>query len=97
MKMNCVQFRQSVRPNRTVCCLGANMKKYVACEDCVDHSLHPRLREYLFEVETVLLTLPGAVGNLAGSTISLQLKTTEAVKGSSSTHWKGFNNNEIDT
>jgi hypothetical protein len=31
-KMNCVQFRQSVRPNSIVSFLGANMKKYAACE-----------------------------------------------------------------
>ena len=35
----------------------------------MDHSLHPRLHEYLFEVENALLTLPRAVGNLAGNTI----------------------------
>jgi len=46
MKTDCVQFRQSVRPNRTVSCLGTNMKDYATCEHCMDYSLHPRLREY---------------------------------------------------
>jgi len=54
MKTNCVQFRQSVRPNRTISCLGTNMEKYSACENCVDHSCHPRLREYLFEASLKL-------------------------------------------
>jgi len=69
MKTNCVQFRQSVRPNRTVSCLGTNMKKYATCENCVGHSLHPRLREYLFGVENDLLTWSRAVGSLADSTV----------------------------
>ena len=46
MKVNCVQLCQSVRPNRTVSCPGPNMKECAACEYCMDHSLHPRLREY---------------------------------------------------
>ena len=57
-----------------------------------------RSREYLFEVANVLLlTILEAVGNLAGNPISLGLKTTEEVKWSSSTHWKGFDNDNIDT
>jgi hypothetical protein len=97
MKMNCVQFRQSVRPNRTVSCLGANMKNYAACEHCMEHSLHPRLGEYLFKVANALLTVPRAVGNLAGNPmVSLQLETMEEVKRYSSTHRKGFYNDDID-
>ena len=46
MKMNCVQFRQSVRPNRTVSCLGTNMKKYATRKNRMCHSLHPRLCEH---------------------------------------------------
>jgi hypothetical protein len=33
MKTNCVQFRQSIRPNRIVSCLGTNMKKYATCKN----------------------------------------------------------------
>ena len=96
MKMNCVQVRQSVRRNRIVSCL-AKMKKYAACDNWMDHSLHSRSHEYLFGVVNALLTVPRAFGNLAGSPISLQLKTMEEVKGSSSTHGKGFDDDEIDT
>ena len=77
MRMNCVQLRQSIRPNAIVPCLGANVKKYAACEDCIDHSCHPRLCEFLFEVANALLTVPRAIGNVAGNPISLQFKTTE--------------------
>jgi len=66
----------------------------------MDHSLHPRLChtcEYLFEVENALLTVPRVVGNGSGSPILLQLEPMEGVKGSSSTHGKGFCNNDIDT
>jgi len=59
------------------------MKEHAACERRMHHSLGPRLREYLFEVVNALLTVPRAVGNLAGSPILLQLETTEEVKGSS--------------
>jgi hypothetical protein len=45
-KTNCVQFRQSVRPNRTVSCLGTNMKKYTTCKNCMCHSFQFMLREY---------------------------------------------------
>jgi hypothetical protein len=63
----------------------------------MDYSLHPRLCEYLFEVQNVLLTMPRAVGNLAGSPMLRQLEIMEGVKGSSSTHRKGFYDNDIDT
>ena len=95
--MNCTQFCQSVRPNRTVSCLGANVKKHAACECRMDHSLGPMLREYLFEVANALLTVPRAVGNLSGSPMLVQLETMEEVKGSCLTHRKGFHNNDIDT
>ena len=52
------------------------------------------LREYLFEVANVLLTVAGAVGNLAGNPT---LEFTEEVKGRSSTHGKSFDNDEINT
>ena len=74
METNRVQVRQSVRPNKTVFCLGADMKKYAACERRMDHSLGPRLCEYLFEVANVLLTVPREVGTLAGSPILLRKK-----------------------
>jgi hypothetical protein len=93
-KTNCAQFRQSVQPNRIASFLGANVENYAACEHWKDQSLHPRSREYLFGVANVLLTVPRAVGNLAGNPI---LETTDEVKGSSSTHRKGFDNNKIDT
>ena len=73
------------------------MKEYATCEHSMDHSVHPRLCEYLFEIPNVLLTVPRAFGSLAGNPILLQLETTEKVKGSSSTHRKGYDNNEIDT
>jgi hypothetical protein len=57
-KTNCVQVRM------TVICLGTNMKDYATGEHCMDHSHHPRLREYLFEVANELLTVPRAVCNL---------------------------------
>ena len=79
---DCIQFRRSVRPKRIVSCLGANMKNYATCEYRNDHSLCPVLREYLFQVANALLTVPRAVGNLAGNPILLQLENTE-VKGSS--------------
>jgi hypothetical protein len=72
------------------------MKKHAACEHRMEHSLHPRLCEYLFEAENALLTVSRAVGNGPGSPI-LQLETTEGVKGSSSTHGKGSYDNNIDT
>ena len=62
----------------------------------MDHSCNPRLHEYLFEVATELLTVPRALGNLAGSSILLQLETMEEVKGSS-THRKGFYEDDINT
>ena len=43
----------------------------------MDHSLHPRLREYLFEVANALLTVPVTVGNFAGNRISLQLEESK--------------------
>jgi hypothetical protein len=73
------------------------MKEYAACEHSMDHSVQPRLCEYLFEIANALLTVPRAAHTLAGNPILLQLETTEEVKGSSSTHWKGFDNDEIDT
>jgi hypothetical protein len=81
METNRVQVRHSVRTTRTVSCLRANMKEYAACERRMHHSLGPRLREYQFEVVNGLLTVPRAVGNLAGSPILPQLETTEEVKG----------------
>ena len=91
-----IVFRSSIRPNGTISYLGANMKKYTTCEDCIDHSCHPsRLREFLFEVVNGLLTVARAIGNVAGNPISLQLKTTEEVKGSSSTHRKDCGNDDI--
>ena len=93
MKTNCAQVRQSIRPNRIVSCLGANMKKYVACENRMDHSLHPTLCEYLFKVANSLLTVTRAVGTLAGNPT---LEITEGVNGSTSTHGKSFDNNDID-
>ena len=81
METNCVQVRHSVRTNRTVSCLGANMKEYAACERRMHHSLGPRLCEHLFEVVNALLTVPRAVGNLAASSpILLQLETMEEVQ-----------------
>jgi len=96
-RTNCVQVCQSVRPNRTVSSLGANMKEYATCEHSMDHSAHTRLCEYLFEVANAMLTVPKEVGNLPGNRILLQLETTEDVKGSSSTHWKGCDNDEVYT
>ena len=58
----------------------------------MDHSPHPRSHEYLFEAVNVLLTVPRAVGTLAGSP---KLEYMEEVKGSSSTHRKGFYNDDI--
>ena len=78
MKTNCVQVRRSIRPSRTVFCLGADMKNYTACEQWMDHSIHPRLCEYLFELKNTLLTVPRAVGPLAGISILLQLETKES-------------------
>ena len=72
------------------------MKKYAACKSRMDHSCNPRLHEYLFEVANELLTVPRALGNLAGSPILLQLESVEEVEGSS-THGKGFDKNDIDT
>jgi len=97
MKTNCVQLCQSVRPNRIVSCLGANMKEYATCEHYMDHSVHPRLCEYLFDVANAMLTVPKEVGNPPGNRILLQLETTEEAKGSSSTHWKGRDNDEVYT
>ena len=48
-------------------CLGSNMKNYAACEHCMDHSHHPMLREYFFEVANGPLTIPRATGNFAGN------------------------------
>ena len=47
----------------------------------------------LFEVENVMLTVPRAIGNLPDNQI---LENTEGVEGSSSTHRKRFDNDEID-
>lgn len=64
----------------------------------MDHSLHPRLREYLFEVGNMLLTVSRmASGNPVGKPTLLQLETTKEVEGSSSTHRKGFYKDEIYT
>ena len=88
---------QSVQlANRIFSCLGTNMKNYAACEHRIEHWHHTMLHEYLFDsAANALLTVPRAVGNLAGNTTSLQLETE--VKGRSSTHGKSFDNNEIDT
>ena len=59
----------------------------------MDHSLQPRLHEYLFEIENAILTVPRAIGNLPDNPI---LENTEDVEGSSSTHRKRFDNDEID-
>jgi hypothetical protein len=45
-KTNCVRFRQSVRPNRIVSCLGTNMKKDATCKNRMCHSFQSMLREY---------------------------------------------------
>jgi hypothetical protein len=65
----------------------------------MDHSICPRLCEYLFEVEVenALLTVPRAVGNSSGNPILLQLENTEEVKGSFSTYGKGFYGDYINT
>jgi len=63
----------------------------------MDHSLHARSHEYGFKVENTLLTVPRAVGTLAGNPMTPQSKTMEEAKGISSTHGKGFDNNDIDT
>ena len=62
-KMNRAQFPK--RLIRIVCCLITNMKNYTVCENWMEHSLHPTLREYFFEVVNVLHTLTKANGNLA--------------------------------
>ena len=97
MKTNCAQFRQSIRPNKIVSHLRTNMKNYAACEYRMDHSLHPRSREHLFQVDNVLLTVPKAVGNLAGNPTWLQLDNMKEVQGSSSAHRKSFDNDDINT
>jgi len=56
----------------------------------MDHSLHPRLCEYLFEVENALLTVSRVVGNGPGSPILLQLETMEGVKGNFLNSREGF-------
>ena len=48
------------------------------------------------KVANAMLTVTRAVDNLAGNPILLWLENTEDAKGSSSTHGKGFDNNEID-
>ena len=70
------------------------MKDYAACEQCVQHSMHPRWCEYLYEDTNALLTVPRAVGTFAGNAI---LETREEVKGRPSTYRKGLNDDEIDT
>jgi len=61
--------------------------------------MYPRsyASEYLFEAANALPTVPRAFGPFDGNSISLQLETREELKGRSSTHWKGFDNDEIDT
>jgi len=73
------------------------MKNYATCEHCIDHSLCPRLHEYLFEVANVLLTVSRTDGKPAGNPILLKLEIMEDVRGSSLTHRKGFDDDEIYT
>jgi len=64
----------------------------------MDHPVYPKSCEYLFEAANALPTVPRAVGpSIDSNSILLQSETREEVKGRSSTHWKGFDNNEIDT
>jgi hypothetical protein len=63
----------------------------------METSLHPRLSKYLFEVAIALLTVPRSVGTLASNPTAAQLEILEEDKGNSSTHGKGFDNNDIDT
>ena len=93
-KMNCIEFRQADRLIQILGCLGTNMKNYAAGKHWMEHSLYPWLCECLFEIANVLLTVPREVGTLAVS--NLTLATTEEVKGSSSTHRKGFHYDDID-
>jgi len=63
----------------------------------MNHSLYPMLHEYVFGVANALLTLPRAVGNLAGNPTLLQLGIMPG-RGQrrSLTHGKSFDNDEID-
>jgi hypothetical protein len=61
----------------------------------MDHSLHPVLRKYLFESANALLTVPRAFCSLAGNPTTPPLKIMEEAKGCSSTHGKGFDNDDI--
>ena len=70
------------------------MKKYAACENRMYHLLHPTSCEYLFDIANCLLTVTRAVGTLGNDPT---LEITEGAKGSTSTHGKGFDNNDIDT
>jgi len=51
--------------------------------------------EFVFEETNLLLTMQGGVGTDAGNPM-LNKMITEEVKGNSSTHWKGFNDNDVD-
>jgi hypothetical protein len=63
----------------------------------MNHSLHSRLSEYLSEVAITLLTVPRAIGTIAGNPTTRQLEIMTEAKGNSSTHGKGFDNDDIDT
>ena len=50
-------------------CLSANMKNYAARKHRMDHSFHPKSREYSLEVVNLLHTLTKAVGTVAGNSM----------------------------
>jgi len=61
----------------------------------VEHSLRPRSGEYMSEEANSPLTITGAVDTEASKRALLK-RTTREVRGSSSTHGKGSDNDNID-
>jgi hypothetical protein len=52
----------------------------------------------VFEVTDALLTVPRAIGTVAGNAILLQVETREEpIKGGTKLTGKGLNNDEVDT
>ena len=61
----------------------------------MEHPLHPRLGQYVFEEENFPLTMLGVVGTEAGNP-TLSKKIGREIKGSSSTHGKGCDDDDVD-
>jgi len=60
----------------------------------MENSLQPRLSEHVVEEESSPLTMTGAAGTESDN--PTLMKATVEIKGNSSTHRKGFDEDDVD-